>query len=186
VGSFLRQFTSSLQTPGQPSKGANVTSSPSSNNQGQTGAGPQPAGAGNTPVQADKWCEVDNAGLGIEDPVWVRDRGGRDANPVKPEIDYYFGVKVINTGIDHSGSFLVRFNLTQLNGADNWQQDYTVPNGLKAGGFLMASVFYGAFPVDAVDTAWELSARVFSTCNSPRGEPLTPPLSLFFSVQGDS
>ena len=186
MGAYLRQFNGSLQTPGQPSGGAQGTSSPSSNSQGQTGAGPQPTGPGNTQAQArDTWSQQfidDYGGLALDpsDPApWIRNPEGKNAVP-KPEVEYSFCFKVVNTGIDHSGPFFIRFKLT---GGEDWHRDYLMGNGLKAGGSVMACVPYGIFPLNA---SYELMAHVYATDHPPPEEPVLSSFLLMFNVQDNN
>jgi hypothetical protein len=164
----LRQFNSSLQTPGQPSSGANGTSSPPSNNQGQAGAAPQPTGAGNTPAQAGNTPAQDDDYAGLRpdpnDPnPWLKDPNGNTvdgfAEPAKLDVEYSFCFKVVNTAIDRSGPFLIRFKLT---GGDDWEHNYLMGNGLAAGGSVLACEPYGVFPSDSENTVYELEVSVIS------------------------
>src|SRR5262245_16863048 len=104
MGALMRQFNSSLQTPGQPT------------------------GAGNAPVQAgDSKPQTDNSGLRTEPTVWVRDPDGNNEPFPRPDVDYDFCLEVVNTGKLPSGPFMVVF---KLEGDMNWDDKFEQTAGL--------------------------------------------------------
>jgi hypothetical protein len=138
MGTYVRQFNSSLQASGQP--GATV---------------PQSAGAGNTPGQAsNKPAQKDNSGFRMGETVLIKDEEGNDIHFEEPDVEYYFEIEVFNTGKLPTDPFKVRFEISDL----NWHDEFPMDAGLDAGHKVTAAVYYGKFPLDTDVT---LSACVY-------------------------
>ncbi len=139
---------------------ADSLTAPASDNQVLAAAGAPSAGAGNTPATGagNTPDPTDDSGLSSSDTVHVSPDGGTTDEPFpKPDVEYDFDAKFDNKGKLPSGPCFVRFILS---GDIDFQKDFDLDDGLKAGASVLAVVHFGTFPNKFL--SYTLTACIFS------------------------
>jgi hypothetical protein len=124
----------------------------------------------------------DNSGLVAPGPLSVSpDGGATDEAFPKPGVEYDFCLTVNNIGKSQTEAFFVRFNLSGDQDPP-LDLDFTVDDGLDAGGTVQAVVHFGTFPNKF--GVYNLSGTVYLKADP--GTPLRPSVTYDITINSQS